>query len=220
MRVRLKEGLLIVTAESEDERRAVDEWAGRHEGRVFLLTPQDGQTVRLKSLGPRAQACREPINVTSRALDPGVRLISNFADTPFTLDGLRYRSVEAFWQGLKFPDLSKRREIALLHGEDARRAGFDAPGGETFEYDGHLIRVATPDHWRLMFRACREKFGQHTEARAALLSTGERPLVHRVRRDSRSIPGVVMADIWMRVRKRLVNQPLVTPGSGQDDEID
>ena len=38
---------------------------------------------------------------------------------------------------------------------------------------------------------------------AVLLSTGERPLMHRTRRDSRTIPGVVMADIWMRIRDGL-----------------
>ncbi len=65
MKVRLKENLLIVTAESDDEGRGVTEWAGALNGHAFGLALQDGQTVRLKSLGPRADACREPINVTS-----------------------------------------------------------------------------------------------------------------------------------------------------------
>jgi hypothetical protein len=54
-----------------------------------------------------------------------------------------------------------------------------------------------------MRRACEAKLAQNDDARAALLATGERPLVHRVRHDSRSIPGVVMADIWMALRARL-----------------
>ena len=41
------------------------------------------------------------------------------------------------------------------------------------------------------------------EAREALLSTKNRPLVHRMRRDSKTIPGVIMADIWMRIRADL-----------------
>ena len=36
-----------------------------------------------------------------------------------------------------------------------------------------------------------------------LLGTGIRPLVHLVRPDSRTIPGVVMADIWMKLRAEL-----------------
>ena len=44
---------------------------------------------------------------------------------------------------------------------------------------------------------------QNREAAAALLATGQRPLTHVVRRDSTTIPGVIMAAIWMRIRKAL-----------------
>jgi len=71
------------------------------------------------------------------------------------------------------------------------------------QYAGEEIAVGTYAHWQLMRRACAAKFRQNDDARAALLATGERPLVHRVRPDSRSIPGVVMADIWMALRTRL-----------------
>jgi len=37
-----------------------------------------------------------------------------------------------------------------------------------------------------------------------LLATGERPLVHHVPRDSRTIPGVIMAEIWMALRSELI----------------
>jgi hypothetical protein len=47
------------------------------------------------------------------------------------------------------------------------------------------------------------QFDQSAEGRAALLATGGRPLMHVVRRDSKTIPGVIMAQIWMRIRKRL-----------------
>lgn len=203
MRVRLKERLAIVTAESDEERRIVAEWASRVDGHVFGLVLQNDETFRLTSLGPRADACREPINVSSRATDPAIRLISNFAHTPFELDGELYASVEGFWQGLKFKSESTRREIAQLHGDAARRAGGGAPDSEAFEYRGHTVGVGTADHRDLMFRACWEKFRQHDAARAALMATRERPLQHRMRRDSRSIPGVVMADIWMRIRTKL-----------------
>jgi predicted NAD-dependent protein-ADP-ribosyltransferase YbiA (DUF1768 family) len=54
-----------------------------------------------------------------------------------------------------------------------------------------------------MRRACRAKFAQNEHAREALLATGERPLVHQVPRDSRTIPGVIMAEIWMALRSEL-----------------
>jgi len=66
-----------------------------------------------------------------------------------------------------------------------------------------VVRVGTHEHWALMQEACWAKFTQHEEAQRALLGTGTRPLIHRTRRDSRTIPGALMADIWMRIRTRL-----------------
>jgi predicted NAD-dependent protein-ADP-ribosyltransferase YbiA (DUF1768 family) len=206
MKVRLKPNLLVVTAESAEELQTLAAWARTVDGHVFNLKLQDEQTFRLTALGPRAEACREPINVTARSPDPAIQLISNFAHTPFELDGQTYGSVEAFWQGLKFPEESRRREIAPLHGQEARRAGFEAPEAATIEYRGQTVRAGTAEHWRLMAVACWAKFNQHETSRQALLATGERPLVHKTRRDSRSIPGVVMADIWMKVRRGLINR--------------
>lgn len=123
MKVHLRQHLIVITAESEEEGAAVAAWAGARNGHVFALVHQDGQTCLLKDLGPRDIACREPINVTSRAPDPQIRLISNWAHTPFSLHDQEYASVETFWQGLKFPGFERRQEMALLYGHEARRAG-------------------------------------------------------------------------------------------------
>jgi predicted NAD-dependent protein-ADP-ribosyltransferase YbiA (DUF1768 family) len=203
MKVRLKDRLVILSAESDEERASITQWLAPVEGHVFHLIRQDGQTFRLASLGRRQDACREPINVTSQSPDVAIQLISNFAHTPFTLDGRAYASIEGFWQCLKYPDDESRLAIARLHGMEARMARAGAVEAPSIEYEGRAIRVGTWDHWQLMLRACRAKFMQHTEARRALLSTGERPLTHKTRKDSRTIPGVVMADIWMRVRREL-----------------
>ena len=124
-----------------------------------------------------------------------LKLISNFAHTPFVLDGLDYASIEGFWQGLKFPDEADRRRLAALHGSAAKDAGFYAPTAEAILFGGERTRVGTWDHWQLMKRACTAKFSQHEPAREALRSTGKRPLVHQVKRDSKSIPGAIMAEI-------------------------
>ena len=34
-------------------------------------------------------------------------ILSNFAETPFTLDGVTYQSIEGFWQMMKYPENSK-----------------------------------------------------------------------------------------------------------------
>jgi predicted NAD-dependent protein-ADP-ribosyltransferase YbiA (DUF1768 family) len=201
MIVRLKDNLLVITAETPEEHAMIAVWAKVSDGHVFVLHQQDQQTFRLTGLGPRPDACCEPINVTSRSPDATIRLISNLAHTPFELDGSVYASVEAFWQGLKFPEAEQRRQISSLYGLAARRAGYTAKATDTLLYRGRTIRVGTSDHWHLMYLACRAKFFQHEHARAALSRTGERPLLHKTRRDSRTIPGVVMADIWMRIRR-------------------
>ena len=68
-------------------------------------------------------------------------------------------------------------------------------------FESRAVRVGTFDHWSLMEQACRAKFEQHAAARAALLATAPRPLAHKMRRDSRTIPAVIMAEIWMRIRR-------------------
>ncbi len=208
MRVILKDGLLVVTALSEEERAELEQWAKRSHNHVFALQHQDAQTFRMTDLGPRADACREPINVTSKASDPQIRLISNFAHTPFFLGEQHYASVEGFWQGLKFAEPADRERLAALWGGHARKSGSAAPRSEVFEFEGKQIRVGTADHRALMWRAVCAKFEQHKEAREALLNTRQRPLTHKTRRDSRTIPGAVMAQMWMQIRARLQKQEL------------
>lgn len=54
-----------------------------------------------------------------------------------------------------------------------------------------------------MENACQAKFDQNAEARAVLLATDKRPLMHVVRCDSKTIPGVIVAQNCMRIGKRL-----------------
>jgi len=202
MQVRFKRGLLILGPEDGDDVAALSGFDAAHRGHVFLLGALSRQGAVLHDLGARAEACNAPLNITSRS--PGVlRLISNFSPTPFELDGARYASVEGFWQGLKFPDEPDRRRLAVLHGSQAKDAGYHAPRSDVISYRGQVVRVGTWEHWRLMEAACAAKFEQCEAAQAALRSTGERPLTHRMRQDSRTIPGVILADVWMRLRRKL-----------------
>ncbi len=156
-----------------------------------------------KPAGQSAAQPPEPLNITFDDAPMPLRLISNLAETSFEMDGRFYSSVEGFWQGLKFPGEDDRQRIAELSGHEAKKAGPKSEPGDRFVYDGREIVAGTVDHWALMERANLAKFEQDEDARAALLSTGSRPLVHRVPVDSRTIPGIVMADIWMRLREKL-----------------
>jgi hypothetical protein len=192
MKVVLKDALVVLIPETEGEADALARWKAAHGGHVLHARadagPAAAAALELHDLGPRADACREPINVVSSSPDPAVRLIGNLAATPFELDGRHYRSVESFWQGLKFPDAAARARIAECDGPRARSEGSLQGYGQTIVYEGVEIAVGTHAHWRLMERACAAKFEQNDDARAALLATGARPLVHIVKRDSRAIP--------------------------------
>lgn len=191
--MQFRKDLIVIPASPE-----LAEWLNIYNGHVFRLRAVHGEA-HLQCLGPEEEACNTPINITSRA--PGeLKFISNFAETPFYLDGELFGSTEGFWQSLKFPDPEKRREIALLHGARAKDSGSHAPPADTIDYCGQRIRVGTSEHWELMERASIAKFEQNERARRALLSTGARPLVHETGPDSKTIPGVIMAAIWMRCR--------------------
>jgi predicted NAD-dependent protein-ADP-ribosyltransferase YbiA (DUF1768 family) len=207
MKVVLEIGKLVLVPETDEERDELARWKEAQAGHVFVMQQTAGTGQALIDIGPQADACREPIQVSSQVKDPDIQLIGNFASTPFVLDGRDYASVESFWQGLKFAKESERRRVAELPGKQARKAGEEQPDGATVTYEGETIPVGTWQHWGLMERACLAKFTQNENARQALLSTGERPLLHKMRRDSRSIPGVIMADIWMKVRRRLLEKP-------------
>jgi predicted NAD-dependent protein-ADP-ribosyltransferase YbiA (DUF1768 family) len=203
MRALYKDHCLILIPEGEDEAIMSASWKAAQVGHVFQLIASNGTQLEFADLGLAEHACRIPINVASSSPDPEARLISNFAEAPFTMDGQQYQSVESFWQGLKFEKGSDRRRLAALTGHEARAEGQARGYGKTIVYGGRGIETGSFEHWSLMEQACSAKFDQHFPSREALLSTGERPLEHKMRRDSRTIPGVVMADIWMRIRKGL-----------------
>jgi len=183
------------------------------QGHTFLASRSGGALV-LRHVGPDVALAQQPINVTSRHAERGIRLISNFANTPFEFHGLRYESIEGFWQGLRAGTAEQRQRIAALSGAAAKQAGAAIDPPEVLDFEGRRIRWASPEHWDLMRQACRAKFSQCDDARQALLATAPRPLEHRVRFDSRSIPGVVMAGIWMGLRTEY--QILWRRGHGQD----
>jgi len=203
MRVLFKPETLVLVPESEAEREDFSAWRESSAGHVFHFDGSAGKGGALFDLGSREEACREPINIVFDQCDPQWLPITNLALTPFTLRGKSYMSAEGFWQGLKFVEERDRARIARLWGTDAKHAGQEQPQPREFEYAGAKYHVGSYEHRELMLEACRAKFKQNAEAREALLATGNRPLTHRVRRDSKTIPGVVMAEFWMRIRAGL-----------------
>lgn len=201
MTIKVKNGQIILVADTH-ENPALLAALRVFDGHAVSVQVRSDVCLVLEDLGPHAEACREPINVT-RNIDSCYAPISNLYPTPFLLDDEAYGSVEGFWQSLKHESPTRRREVAALSGTTAKKAAGNPTLSATFVYLGQTVRTGTYEHWELMQRACEAKFSQNERARRALLATGNRPLTHIVRGDSRTIPGVIMASIWMRIRREI-----------------
>lgn len=137
-----------------------------------------------------------PVNISSGSKDEAERLLSNLNESPFELDGIQYRSVESFWQGLYFPE-DERANIARLDGLTAKRFGGVREGQTHVIYDEKNVRIGSFEHHILLFRALKAKFDQNPTHRHLLLSTKHRELTHFLKKkdgtiipDSKSIPAV------------------------------
>lgn len=156
---------------------------------------------------------RERINVVSTAEGPGA-LLSNFAHTPFMLDGVSCASVEGFIQGLKEKGVEKQRRICLRHGFEAKRAGTRKRNSMVREsgtvwWQGTPITFRSEDYYALIERALLAKVEQNREVREALEQTGGAELMHETGREERadtSLPKEKFLEILTRIRANLQAQ--------------
>ncbi len=194
MRVILRRQALVVIPDPETPQTDGPLWAWS--GHVFRADRRGGALV-LTDLGAEDDVLAVPINVTSRHPDPHVRLISTFAEPPFELRGIRSAAAGGFGRGLRPTSPDERARLAALSGGRAKTAARELGTHTHVHAAGRVVAWASPEHWDLMREACRAKFTQVDAARQALLATASRPLMHRVRCDSRSIPGGGVAGIGM-----------------------
>ncbi len=135
-------------------------------------------TKPLELLSTEAPKGADALNVFSRSNEPLGRALSNFAHTPFELDGVKFASVEAFYQALKYLDPVKRAEMAPLWGSYAKSAANKAPKLSETSYMGETITLGSKEHHALIERAIKAKLEQNPNVLAGLLETGNRPIVH------------------------------------------
>jgi protein GP30.3 len=151
--------------------------------------------------------------------DEEVRILSNFAQTPFSLDDLTYQSVEGFWQGLKTEMPMFRRNIAELHGLAAKSAGRVVATGNSrlFTYMTRLYIVGSEAHHVLLERAIRAKTAQNPAVQYVFAASQNRPLRHMIRSrygtwrvgDSPALPAIVFEQILTRIRSELQSNTFV-----------
>ena len=175
------------------------------DGRI-VVAQVDGQVSesRIKRLIPLEE---KPLNVASGAGEPVGKLLSNFAVRPFVMDGKRYTSVEAFYQGLKWPDDAKREEAAMLSGKTAKYAARGAPESEKFAYESRTYRFGSQEHHQLIKRAIRASLEQNPVILQQFMATHPRPIVHKTGRPEKphsNFPGPAFTRILTELRLELL----------------
>jgi predicted NAD-dependent protein-ADP-ribosyltransferase YbiA (DUF1768 family) len=163
-------------------------------------------------------------------------LLSNFAATPFTFRGVRYASLEGFWQMMlhpegdddpraRFPGVHwehTRDQVAQMTAFEAKRAGTLAEqnmarmgiGWVTFEGRRMEYRSAEPgEHYELIVAATWEKVRQNPEVREVLLSTGDLILRPDHHQEPDAPPAWRYCDILMEIREELRQKEEANPSA-------
>lgn len=153
-------------------------------------------------------------------------VFSNFAATPFTLDGRRYASIEGLWQSLWYPEGADdpraavgpwkhtRAEVEQLTAFEAKRAGDDAKkrlaekGIHWMTYRGRRFepKGGAEDrrfHYELIERATRAKVDQNPEVRRLLLATGDLILRPDHTQPADAPPSYGYFELLMKIRSDL-----------------
>ena len=153
-------------------------------------------------------------------------ILSNFAATPFELDGKRYTSVEGFWQMMLYPEgpdderakdkrvtwKFTREQVAQMTAFEAKSAGTLAEenmktlGIDWVTYNGKRFpyRSQTPgEHYRLIVAAMRAKLDQNPEVKRILLATGDLILKPDHHGEENPPPEWKYNEIWMQIRSEM-----------------
>lgn len=170
------------------------------------------------------QRAREAEVILSKRNELGI--LSNFAATPFELDGKRYASIEGFWQMMLYPEgpvderakdkrvtwKYTREQVAQMTAFEAKSAGTLAEenmktlGIDWVTFDGKRFpyRSSTPgEHYKLILAAMRAKADQNPEVKRILLATGNLILKPDHHGEADPPPEWKYYDIWMQIRSEL-----------------
>lgn len=97
--------------------------------------------------------------------------LSNFALSPFVLDGVMLASVEGFIQGIKFPEDHPLRQQAFVSaGWQAKELGRSADRQGAW-WGGARMGYGSPDHQHVIERALRARLAQNQGLQQVLRST-------------------------------------------------
>lgn len=186
-------------------------------------TPVTDANVPTWEILPQAAVIEKKEVILSKRNELGI--LSNFAATPFSIAGIRYASLEGFWQAMKFPEKSgdfrfknqalwphPRSYVANLTAFDAHRAGKEAEkimkaqhinwvsfNGFKIEYKGKDAEA----YYDIIEAATRAKIEQNPEVKKILLATGELTLRPDHHEDKDGTKAWKYYEIYMKLRLEL-----------------
>ena len=181
--------------------------------------PVDEQNAATWEILPQAAGENEVI--LSKRNELGI--LSNFAATPFWLNGKRYASVEGFWQMMKYPEGKDdpRQDWKLPHTREkvAQMSGFEAKAaGDLAEewmkktsidwvtFEGERMSYCSPtpgEHYRLIKEAMIKKLRYNQEVKRLLLATNDLILKPDHHAETCTAPEWKYFELWMDIRKDL-----------------
>ncbi len=153
-------------------------------------------------------------------------ILSNFAATPFVYNGVRYASVEGFWQMMLYPEGSAdpraqaaflqwphtRAQVAQMTAFEAKAAGdvgednMRKLGIDWVTFEGRRLRyrsMTKGEHYRLIVAAMHAKLEQNAKVREILLATGDLRLRPDHIQEENAPPEWAYFEIWMEMRASL-----------------
>lgn len=150
-------------------------------------------------------------------------ILSNFAATPFIMDGVNYASVEGFWQMMKYPETADdprsvetypftREQVSQMTAFTAKDAGkigeekMKLLGIDWVTYQGQQMTYCsvTPGlHFEIIRRAMWEKIKQNPEVKRILLLTGDLILRPDHFGEGCQAPEWRYYELWMEIRSQI-----------------
>lgn len=135
--------------------------------------------------------------------------LSNFAISPFEIDGIKCTSMEGFIQALKRNNPEIQKYGCTLIGKKAKYWGkgikwWQRPPQEQLWWLGKSFPAHSKEHLDLIERALRCKFTQHDGSKKALLAIQNAVLTHSIGNDNQtSLRASDFCRMLMKIRKEL-----------------
>jgi Bacteriophage protein GP30.3 len=159
----------------------------------------------------------KPLNIWSKSDEEIGKLMSNFAHTPFVLDGILYSSIEGFYASLLIQgNPAKQAKVRQMWGI---RAKHEIPKNkpQVIHYNGENFTLGSKEHIRLIKRAIQAKLEAHPEIATAFVFTRPRPIAHETGyadAPDAEFPKEVFCKLLEKVREEFANR--IEKASGQD----